>query len=192
MIQLGCIEQPRLADTAPEVFEAIALLAQAPDLVLAAIELRVAGMVAVEPAGVDLDRTGALTGAGALDGFARRFMYFEEIVAADLDGGQPKASRPSGDIAAADRVLERRAFAVLVVLEDENRREFQYHRHVHRLEGGALVRAAIAGERLRDGIAVEGLGGQRGADDERRPAADNAVGAEHPAVELGDMHRASL
>src|SRR6516162_6421451 len=154
MIQLGCLEQPRLADTAPEVFEAITLLAQAPDLVFAAIELRVAGMVAVEPAGVDLDGTGALTGAGALYGFARRFMHFEEIVAADLDGGQPEPAGAASDVAAADRVFEGGTLAILVVLEDEDRRQFQYHRHIHRLEGGALVRAAIAGERYGDGIAV--------------------------------------
>ena len=59
------IEQPCLADAAAEMFQAIALLAQAPDLVLAAIELRVARVGAVETAGVDLDRARSLAGAGA-------------------------------------------------------------------------------------------------------------------------------
>src|SRR5579863_1399581 len=41
-------QERRLADPAAEILQTIALLAQAPHLVLAAIELRVARMVAVE------------------------------------------------------------------------------------------------------------------------------------------------
>jgi hypothetical protein len=39
---------------------------------------------------------------------------------------------------------------------------------------------------------AEGLGGQGGAQNERRPAADDAVGAEHAPAEIGDVHRAAL
>ena len=39
---------------------------------------------------------------------------------------------------------------------------------------------------------LERLRGQRGADHQRRPAADDAVGAEHALVEIGDVHRAAL
>ena len=43
-----------------------------------------------------------------------------------------------------------------------------------------------------NGAAPQCLGGQCRADDERRPAADDAVGAEHAAVEIGDVHRSAL
>ena len=174
------------------MLQAVALLAQSPDLVLAAIELRVARVVAVKAAGIDLDGARAATGAGALDRLARRLVHREEIVAVDLDRGQAETGRASGDVMAADGVVDPGAFAVLVVLEHEDRRQLQYHRHVHRLEGGALVRAAIAGERDRDGAASQCLGGQCRADHQRRPAADDAVGAEHAAVEIGDVHRPAL
>ena len=39
---------------------------------------------------------------------------------------------------------------------------------------------------------AERLGGQRRADHQRRAAADDAVGAEHALVEIGDVHRAAL
>src|SRR5207245_2089764 len=97
---------------------AIALFAQAAHFILTAVELRVARVVTVEAAGVDLDRAGAPAGAGALDRFARRLVHREEIVAADLDGGQSEPRRATGDVAAADRILMRGAFTILVVLED--------------------------------------------------------------------------
>src|SRR5205823_553267 len=163
-----------------------------PDLVLATVELRVARVVPVEAAGVDLDRTRSAAGAGTLDRLTRGFVHRKEIVATDLDRRQPETGRTAGDVTAADGVADPGAFAILVVLEHKDRRQFQHHRHVHRLEGGALVRAAVTGERDRNGAAPQGLRGERRADDQRRAAADNAVGAEHAAVEIGDVHRAAL
>src|SRR5271165_2600701 len=186
------LEQRRLADPTAEMLQAVALLAQSPDFVLAAIELRVARMVAVKAAGIDLDRAGSAAGTGALDRLTRGFVHRKEIVATDLDSRQAEPGRTSGDVTAADGIAYSGAFAVLVVLEHKDRRQLQHHRHVHRLEGGALVRAAVAGERDRDGAASQGLGGQCGADHERRPATDDAVGAEHAAVEIGDVHRSTL
>src|SRR5439155_22869745 len=98
--ELCNLEQTRLAYTAAEVLETIALLAQPSDLVLGAIELGVARVVAVKAAGVDLDRAGAAAAAGALDGLARRLVHRKEIVAADLDGGQAEADGATGDVAA--------------------------------------------------------------------------------------------
>src|SRR5439155_8151158 len=114
-------EQCRFADPETENLQTVALLAQFSDLVLAAIELGVARMVAVEAAGIDLDRAGAAACAGALDGLARRLVDGEEIIAADLDRGQAEAGGAAGDVMAADRVIDAGALAVLVVLEYENR-----------------------------------------------------------------------
>ena len=92
-VELGRFEQGRLADPAAEMLQAVALLAQPPDFVLAAVELRVARMVAIEAAGVDLDGARTAAGAGAFDRLARRLVDREEIVAADLDRGQAEARR---------------------------------------------------------------------------------------------------
>ena len=90
------------------MLQAVAVLAQALDLVLAAIELRVARMVAVEAAGIDLDRAGSAAAAGALDRLARGLVHREEIVAVDLDRRQAEPAGAAGDVAAADSVGERR------------------------------------------------------------------------------------
>src|ERR1035438_790525 len=109
------------------MLEAVTLLAQPAHLVLAAIELRVAGMVAVEPAGIDLDGARSAAAAGALDGFARGLVDGEEIVAIDLGGRHAEARRAPGDVAAADRIGGRGIFAVAVVFEHEDRRQSHYH-----------------------------------------------------------------
>src|SRR6266851_10233020 len=96
--------------------EAITLVAQPLHLVLAAIELRVARMVAIEAAGIDLDCRGAAARAGALDRLAGGLVDGKEIVAVDLDRRQAKATGAAGDVLAADRVGDPGALAVLVVL----------------------------------------------------------------------------
>src|SRR5207245_2835342 len=90
---------------------------------LAAVELRVAGMMAVEAAGIDLDRAGSAAGTGALDRLARRLVHGEEIVAIDLDRRHAEAGGAAGDVMAADRVADAGALAVLVVLEHKDRRQ---------------------------------------------------------------------
>src|SRR5271166_4065204 len=122
MVELCPVEQPGLADPPAEMLQAIAVFAQAAHLVLAAVELRVARVVAVEAAGIDLDRAGAAAGASAFNRLARRLVHLEEIVAVDLDGGQSETGGAPGDVAAPDGVFEGGAFAVLVVLEHEDRR----------------------------------------------------------------------
>ena len=69
------------------MLQAVPLVAQSSDLVLAAIELSVARMVAIKAASIDFDRTGSTTGAGALNRLARGFVHREKIVAADFEGG---------------------------------------------------------------------------------------------------------
>src|SRR6202011_3672520 len=101
---------------------------------------------------------GAAPRPGALASLAGGVVDGEEIVAVDLDRRQAEATRPAGDVMAADRVGDPGALAVLVVLEHEDRRQLEHHGHVQRLEGGALVGAAIAGEADRDRAGAERLG----------------------------------
>src|SRR5260370_27197332 len=115
-------EQCRLADPEAENLQTVALLAQFSDLVLAAIELGVAGMVAVEAAGIDLDRAGAAARAGAFDRLARRLVNGEEIVAADLDRGQPETGGAARGGMAAHRLIDPGPLAHLVVPETRERR----------------------------------------------------------------------
>src|SRR6185312_16691417 len=100
---------------------------------------RVAGVVAVEAAGIDLDRARAAAAPRAFDRLARGLVHGEEIVAVDLDRGQPEPAGAAGNVAAAAMVRESGTFAVLVVLEHEHGRKLKHHGHVERLESGALV-----------------------------------------------------
>src|SRR5439155_742350 len=54
------------------------------------------------------------------------------------------------------------------------------------------VRSAIAEERDRDPALALHLRGEPGAGDDRDPAGDDTVGAEHADAEIGDVHRAAL
>ena len=56
----------------------------------------------------------------------------------------------------------------------------------------ALVARAVAEERGSDVAVLLVLVGESGAHGDGRPAADNAVGAEHPDFQVGDMHAAAL
>ena len=56
----------------------------------------------------------------------------------------------------------------------------------------AGVRRAIAEKRDRDRALALHLRRQTRASDDRDPAGDNAVGAEHADRKIGDMHRAAL
>src|SRR6185312_1562211 len=103
-VEFAGLEQRRLPHAAAEMLEAVTVLAQLPHLVLAAIELRVARVMAIEAAGIDLDRAGPATVARALHRLARRLVHGEEIVAIDLHRGQAKAGSATGNVAAADRI----------------------------------------------------------------------------------------
>jgi hypothetical protein len=63
---------------------------------------------------------------------------------------------------------------------------------VQRLQRGALVAAAVAEERDADAAVALELGGQRRPADQRRPAADDPVGAEHALGQVRDVHGAAL
>src|ERR1051326_900135 len=113
-------QQARFGDAAAEVLEAIAFVTQFPHFVLAAVELRVAGMMAIEAARIDLDSARSAAVAGAFDGFPRDFMHAEEIIAAAFGGWHAEARRAAGDIVAADSVGRAGIFSIAIVLEHEH------------------------------------------------------------------------
>ena len=106
--------------------------------------------------------------------------------------GMPKPAARSAMLSAATDQVRAGRLGVAVVLRDEDRRQVPHRRQVHRLQRGALVRGAVAEERDADAAVALELGRQRGAADQRRPAADDAVRAEHALGQVGDVHRAAL
>src|SRR5262252_4225292 len=194
-VELGeglVLQEAALAHAAAEDRQRVGLAARQLALVLGAIELGVARVMAVEALHLDLDGARAAAGAGALDRLARRFVDGEEVGAVDLYARQAEAARAAGDVLAADRVVMAGALAVAVVLEYEDGGQPQHDGKVHRLEGRALVRSAVAGEGDRDVLRSKGLRRQCRAAHQRRTAAHDSVGPQHAAVEIGDVHRTAL
>src|SRR6516165_10385851 len=135
-------------------------------------------------------RAAAFPGTG--DRLARCFVHREEVEAVDDDTRPAEPGRAVGDVVAGHRPGARGGFGVPVVLGDEDGRQAPHRGQVHRLQRRALVARAITEERDADAAGALELGGQRGPADQRRPAADDAVGAEHALGQVRDVHRATL
>ena len=190
-VELVGLEQPRLGHPLAEQLQAILVGLQMLDLAGPPIGHRVALEVAVVAHELDVDDARPLAVAGALDRLARGIPDLEEVVAVDA------ARRDAVGPAALDQIAGASpgagcGFGVAIVLEDEDRRQVPDLGEVHALGGRALIGAAVADERDRDAAGLERLGGQRGAADQRRPAADDAVRAHHALGQIGDVHRAAL
>ena len=84
----------------------------------------------------------------------------------------------------------------MVVLEHEDAGGLRHHGHVHRLESSALIAGTISGKGDGDletirALAID-LGRERRAHRDRGASAHNAIGTQHPLVDIGDVHRAAL
>src|SRR5229473_1136796 len=153
-------------------------------------------LVALEVAEVagelHLDERRAAAVAGAGDRLAGRLVHREEVEAVDDGARHAEPGRAVGDVVAGYRPGAGRGLGVAVVLGHEDGRQVPHRGQVHRLERRALVAAAVAEERDADPAGALDLGGQRRPADQRRAAADDAVGAEHALGQVGDVHRAAL
>src|SRR5436190_3586284 len=83
LVELRRLEQPGLAHPSPEEGQAVLLVAQLLDLVLAAIGLGVALEMAVIAVELELQQRRAVAVAGPLDRLLRRLVHGEEIMAVD-------------------------------------------------------------------------------------------------------------
>ena len=83
-------------------------------------------------------------------------------------------------------------FAETVVFADEDDGEPVERRDVRCFVECAFVARAIAEEAAGDILRLAVLVREGCADRDRRPAADNSIGAEHAQVEVGDVHAAAL
>ncbi len=168
------------------------LLAPAVDLFLLAVVQRVAGVVAVEAVGV-ADQVGRpLAAAGPLDQLVGGGVDGEQVHAVDGHARDAVARRASGRVAAGDAPVGARRHGVLVVLAHVHHRQLPDRGQVRRLVQDALLERAVAEEADRDRAGVLELRGQRRAGRQAHAAADDAVGAEHVLVHVGDVHAAAL
>ncbi len=162
------------------------------DLVLAAVDLRIALEVADPADRVRLDERGSLAGAcpghGARDGVVDG----EHVVAVHGVAGDPVARGAPRDRAAGGRERAGRRRGPAVVLAEEDDRQLPEGRQVHALVERAAVGGAVAEER-EDHLARLPLPDReadtRGQDAARR---EDAVGAEVAHGRVGDVHRAAL
>src|SRR5262249_38274009 len=104
------------------------------------------------------------------------------------DAGQ---AEPGGAVHVAvhcDGVVARGRLRVAVVLDDEDGGQVPHRGQVQALQEHALVGGAVAHEADRDLAFAAVLGGQGRPARERGPGAQDAVGAHHAPVQIGDVH----
>lgn len=92
------------------------------------------------------DRGRAAAAAGAFRCLAHGFGHREEIRSVDGARGHPERSGARSNILCAAMIGNARAFAIAVVLQNKDGRQFENDREVHRFEHRALIGTAIAGE----------------------------------------------
>src|SRR5215213_3444200 len=191
--QLLGVDQARRSHLAGEQVQAVTGTAQLLDLARGPVGLLIAlevAVVAVDPA---LQQGGAAAAAGPGDRLAGRLVDREEVVAVDHHAGQAEAVGALDNVGpGAGVVLDAGGLGVAVVFHHVDARQVPDRGQVEALQEGALVGAAVTGERHPDLVGAADLGGQADAADHRRAAADDPVGAEHALVHVGDVHRAAL
>src|SRR5690606_7872612 len=127
-----------------------------------------------------------------IDCLAHGLIHGKKIGAIDALGGHTEAANATRNILAAHGVIGAGALAIAVVLQYESGRNLQYARHAHRLEPGALIRAAVPAEGDADASVAADLARYRCSDGERRAAADDCIGAQHAFGHVRDVHRAAF
>src|SRR5262245_37308820 len=190
-VEVGPGELTGLGRPRGETPQAVQLGARVLDLV-GAVGLLVALEVAEVAGELHLQERRAAPLPGAGDRLARRLVHREEVEAVDNDAGHAEPGGTVGDVVAGHRPGTGCGLGIPVVLGDEDGRQVPHRGQVHRLKRRALVARAVTEERDADAAGALDLGGQRRPADQRRPAADDAVGPEHALGQVGDVHRAAL
>ena len=98
---------------------------------------------------------------------------------------------PVGDVLDLHVLGLRGELGVAVVLADEQHRQAEHGGHVGRLVEGADVAAAVTEERGDHRVLAAVGAGERGAHGDRDAGPDDAVGAQHAARQVVDVHAAA-
>src|SRR5215831_1978991 len=142
--------------------------------------------------GLALDQRRTLPRSSPPHRAVRGLVDGKDVVAVDHDTGNTVTGSPCRDIAQRMRHGSRGLRLVHIVLADIDHRQIPGRRDVEALVERPGIRSAVAEKRYRDAALSLHLRRKSGAGDNRYSARDNAVGAEHADVEIGDMHRATL
>ena len=143
--------------------------------------------------GQGLDEGRAVAAPGAVDGPPGGLQHGVRVVPVDDDrlqavGGGPVGRRPLDGRHLADR----RVLHVPVVLAHEDHRRLPDHGEVQRFVERADVGRPVAEKRHRNLIGPPHLSRPRGPVGDTEVGADDGVGAHHPLIHVGEMHRSPL
>src|SRR5271155_3846804 len=141
---IDLIERPSLEQLSgkrlgAKYLEAITRFAQPRDLAGSAVALRISLEVSEKPLRIEFDCGRAVAVAAMLDDLRHHLAACEEIATVDLARDHAEGGGTARHVLPADCVLVAGMLRVVVVLVGEYDRHLEYHRHVHRLEGRALV-----------------------------------------------------
>ncbi len=154
---------------------------------------KVSHALSVRPSAVRLafDQRGAAAGAGVAHRLAGRFVNGLDIIAVHLAAGQTIRGGADGYAGIAGRVGERHFRGELVVLADEQHRQFPNAGEVQAFVERAIVHRAIAEEGDGNAVAVEQLETVAGAGGLEDAGADDAAGAHQPDFGGEKVHAAA-
>src|SRR5437867_4306719 len=132
----------------------------------------VGGRVHAQAIGHALDQGRTVAGASTLDRLARRGVDREDVVAVDLDAGEPVCQRLLRDRARVRLLFQRHRDRLLVVLAHEDDRDVPDAGEVQRLVEVALGGRAVAEVRHHDHVVAAVLRGVGEADGVRKLGRD--------------------
>src|SRR5256714_12214737 len=138
--------------------------------------------------GLALDQTRAFTPPRACDGLASRLVDREDIQPIDGHAWHPVAGGAVGNIATAHVIGHRCRFGIAIVLGHENHRQFPDTRKIESFMEGALIGRAIPKETDGHLASAIVLRGEPCSRRQGEAATHNAIGPEHPLVDVCDMH----
>src|SRR5262249_24701247 len=129
---------------------------------------------------------------GPSDGLAGGLVDGDHVVAINCDARDVVGGGAVCDARRRAVVADRRGFSELVVLTDDEHGQLPDCGQVHRLVCRALLGRTVTEAAIGNRAGAEALARQARPGRQRRPAAHDAVGAEHAAGDVSDVHGAIL
>jgi hypothetical protein len=150
------------------------------------------GLNQVHRLGLALDQSGAFSGTGSIDRFARGLPHRHRVVAVHMQPRHQVRRRAIREALHRRALGDGRVFGIAVVLTHEDHRQLPHRGHVQCLVESADVAGAVTEVGHCHVLGAAHLGGQRQAIGDRHAAADDAGGDHHAALGMGDVHPAAL
>ncbi len=175
-----------------QLVDRVLRLAETLQVLLRAVDLRVADVVAGEAVRLGDEEHRTAAGPRMLDRLRGGLVDLADVLPVDLHRLHPVRLGALGHVLDRHVLLGRRRLGPVVVLADEHGRDIPELRKVERLVEGADVRRPVAEERDRDARLVTELERECGADDRGQPTADDGVRSEIPALDVVEVHRSAV